>query len=61
MLGCSVEIGTKNSLYLFIEGQTHFGKPKRFSNEFDPVCTKIGWGSNLNTPSEQAPQVERYY
>ena len=27
---------SKNILYWFIEGQTHFGKLNRCSNEFDP-------------------------
>ena len=59
MLGGSVEVWTKNSLFWFIEGQIMLGRQRGSKmslalNELNQVALH----SHLNTTSEHASQVE---
>ena len=62
MLGSSVEVWTKNILYRFIEGQTHFGMPR--GDKMSLALNKakhVACHSNSFSTSKYAPRVERNY
>ena len=62
MLGSSVAVWTKNILYRFIEGQTHFGMLKGDKMSLARNKAKqVARHSNSITTSEHAPQVKRNY
>ena len=53
-------IGAKNILYMFIEGQTHFGMPGYAKVSLALSRTNlVVLYSDSNTTSEHAPQVEK--
>ena len=53
-------IGAKNILYMFIDGQTHFGMPGYAKTSLTLSRTNlVALYSDSNTTSEHAPQVEK--
>jgi hypothetical protein len=58
----SKEVGTKSTLFWFVESQTHSGMPRGAKVRMALNEPKqVALDSDLNTTSEHAPQVESNY